>query len=717
LPLDGPPLRRDKQLATRADSKLTKKLLETFDKVREGFEKQGKRADAILDYWDCYDCALNQHQFYNGNAAMYVPIIRNAVQARVTRFLNQIFPSSGRYIDATATDEGVPHAIVAILEHYIRRARFRTAVVRALLRNGDIEGQYNLYCDWNSITRHVVSREVVPPKVTAPGLPVPVEMEDEEVEAIISEEIKDAGPAFEVLHDSDVLVLPVTADSIDSALQQGGSVTVLRRWTKDTVKGMIDRGEVVRTAAEPLLDAANDEHSVKSAAKAHLDAAGIKSGGKSILVYETWVCLDTPEGRRLCKTLYGGQQLVLSATRNPFWNDRCPLLSAPVEKVSGAFKGQSPVAAVDTIQYHANDIANQAADSATYSMLPIIMTDPAKNPRTATMILNLAAIWECDPQSTQFAEFPKLWQDGIALIQADTQTIFQTLGVNPAMLPQQTGKPGAKRNQAEIALEQSVDLLTTAEACSVVEESILTPAAEIMLDLDQQYRTDHLTVRMFGELGVTARLERIPPLQRRARINLTWFGVEQAKNAAQMQQQIALLNVARGMQQPLQQAGYMLNPAPALEHAFGNLFGWRLGRQILIDARAQLTIGAETENQMLLEGFNLVVHPLDPDAQHLQAHMAALRQSGDPHGTIRLHVALHLDQMKKKSAAAHMAQMQAMMPQQPGPGGPPPNGPSPPQGTPPGAQPAPPRMMKGPPGMIPPETMPAMGAAIMPRKM
>lgn len=709
MPLDGSLnqlIRRDRQLAPRSDSRVAKKLIEIFDRVRSGFEGQGKRADEILDYWDCYDCVLNRHQFYDGNTQMYVPLVRNAVNARVTRFLNQIFPSSGRYFDVTSTDEGVPRAIIAILEHYIRRARFKTAVVRALLRNGDIEGQYNLYVDWNRITRHVVSRDVVPAKVTTPGMP-PVEIDDEEVEDLISEEISDAGPSFEVLHDSDVLVLPQTADSIEDALQQGGSVTIIRRWQKGTLKAMMERGEIIRSAAEQLLDMMSRDDLVKSAAKAHLDAAGIKDGGKSILGYETWSCLDTPEGRRLCRTLYGGNQIILSATRNPNWNDRCSLLSGPIEKVSGSFKGQSPIAAVDTIQYHANDIANQAADSATYSMLPIIMTDPAKNPKTVSMILNLAAVWEVDPNSTKFAEFPKLWQDGIALIQADTQLLFQTLGVNPAMLPQQTGRPGAKRNQAEIAMEQSVDVLTTSEACSVVEETILTPAAEFMLDLDQQHRSDELTVRMFGDLGVTARLEAVPPLQRRARINISWFGIEQARNAALMQQQIAALNVARGMEGPLKAAGYQLNPAPALEHSFGLLFGWGVARRILVDQRTQLTLDPKTENRMLDEGFMVPVHPLDPDVQHLPVHMAELHATGDPHGTIRIHMAEHIDQMRKKQGAAMM----------PGAAPPGPPGMALPQGTPPGAQPAPPRMMKGPPGMIPPEAMPRAGAPIMPRKM
>ena len=33
------------------------------------------------------------------------------------------------------------------------------------------------------------------------------------------------------------------------------------------------------------------------------------------------------------------------------------------------------------------------------------LTDPAKNPRVGSMVLNLASIWETDPKSTQFAQF------------------------------------------------------------------------------------------------------------------------------------------------------------------------------------------------------------------------------------------------------------------------------------------------------------------------
>ena len=40
-----------------------------------------------------------------------------------------------------------------------------------------------------------------------------------------------------------------------------------------------------------------------------------------------------------------------------------------------------------------------------YALMPIVMTDPAKNPRLGSMVLNLAAIWETDPKATQFVQF------------------------------------------------------------------------------------------------------------------------------------------------------------------------------------------------------------------------------------------------------------------------------------------------------------------------
>lgn len=716
-------LRRDRELLGRAGSRAHSDMVEEFRRITEGFRDQSERSDEIMDNWDIYNCILNQHQVYNGNAQLYVPIVRNAVQARKTRFLNQIFPNSGRYIDATSSDGIVPHTLVALLEDYVRKTKLRTQMMSALLRNGDLEGNYHLYVDWNRTKRQIVSRETITPRVQLPGMPGPIEglEQPEPIQTIHRQELIDDYPAVEVLHDTDVLVLPVTAASVEDALYAGGSVTIIRRWTRSQVEEMIERGEIRRRPGEELLEISRREgdNEYRNIEREMIDAAGIRARGRYFQAYETWKLLDCGNsevvGRLLTKSYYGGYDLILSCKRNPMWNDKCQLISAPQEKIAGVFKGTSQIqGGISSIQYQANDIANQAADSATYSMLPIIMTDPAKNPKTSTMMLNLAAIWECDPKSTQFASFPKLWQDGVAIIQNYTALIFQSMGVNPSMMPQSTGRPTARRNQAEVAMEQQVDILTTAEACSVLEEGILSPMLGLWVDYDHQFRDHETTVRTYGEFGALAKMESVPPLQTTNRFAFSWFGVEQARNAQQNQQQIALLNVARGMAPDLQRAGYMLNPAPALEHAAGNVFGWRMGRLIIVDQRTQLAMDPNQENELLRAEFQVNVHSLDVHPQHIQTHMP-LTQDENPvvAAAAKAHIQLHQAAL---AAAAQAQQMQQMQQQMQG-GQRPPGPPAPPGGGPPapGGQVPGPRLVRGPPGMIHPDQMARAGAVTMPR--
>ena len=709
-------LRRDRELAGRKDSKLSKELIKEFERIRRGFENQAARADTILDLWDQYNCILGQNQAYNGNAQLFVPIVKNAVNARKTRFVNQIFPTSGRYVDAASDDGSIPHAIVALLEHYVRKTKLRTEIMMALCRNGDLEGQYNLELGWETHKRHVATRVEQPVEVSLDGMGS-VESEDEKSDTIVEEVVEDSFPTVEVVHDSDVLVRPATADSIPNALAMGGSITILKRWTRATLEQKIASGEIMRVPGEFLLEQVDSgEELVKDMSKVQVDAAGIKGrgAGRHILVYKTWKVLEVEGEKRLCLSYYGGGNLVLSCKLNPFWNDRCSLLSVPVDKIAGSFKGDPPMKAIQAIQYHANDIANQAADSATYGMCPVVLLDPAKNPNSASLLINLGAVWSVDPASLKVLEFPKLWQDGIALIQADTQLAFMTVGVNPAMLPQQTGKPGAKRNQAEVALETTVDILTTAEACSVLEEGMLTPLVEMFAEYDSQFRDDDITIRAYGELGLAARMETIKPRQFGNRFTFTWFGVEQARNAAQMQQQIAWLNVAMTpqMQQALNKQGYSINPAPVLEVSGQNIFGARLGRQVLVDARAQLSVDPELENLMMNDNFDMPVRPNDDDQAHMKSHRMDMQANGDPTGMIRVHIDRHLQSMQMKAAA--MMQMQQMQagggaPQAPG-------GPATPAQ--PGAVPAGPRLIKGPPGAMAPDRMSRAGVATaMPRRM
>lgn len=671
-------------------------LIEVFEQVINGFDKQADRADDNMDYWDCYNCILGGKQAYNGNAQMYVPFVHSAIEARKTRFVNQVFPKNGRYIEAVSEDGSIPHTETALLEHYVRKAKLRTQVAPALCKNGDIEGQMTIQVSWQDFRRHVAQRvnRSEPMDEEAPDTYAMGEEEDDEV--IEEEEIVEGRPVVKVVADSDILVLPPTADSLEEALRDGGSVTTICRWSKTRIEEMIAAGEIDEDAGSTLMDELMNDDKLRQRqdkSKNMVDAAGIKSGarGKYALVYRTWVMLTIGGERRLCLAYYAGEHRILGCKRNPYWSDHIDIISAPGDKVDGSFKGRSKLAfGVADLQYHANDVANQGADSASYALMPIIMTDPEKNPNMASLVLTLGAIWETSPQDTQFARFPELWKDALELVNADQQAIFQALSVNPAQITQGMG-PKKKPSQAEIANEQQVDVLTTADTVTVMEDEIYTPLAMFMLELDHQYRDKPMRVRMYGETGMLSNMVEVPLIQMDNMYQFRWFGVEQARNAQSLQQQIAAINVLRGVP-PQLTPGYQLNLGPVLSHMVDNTFGPRLGATILQDLRQQLTINPDDENEMMLDGFVVPVHPTDDIKKHMQSHQKAVKENGDPKGIFRVHMMAHLNalQAQQQAQAQQAAQQQGQQPQKAGGG----------RGPRQGAQPGMPRGGQNPAGAI-----------------
>jgi hypothetical protein len=689
---DKQPAGRDEDLSRKVSIK--RALIKLFNDVEEGFNNQNDRSNDQMDYWDIYNCQLGSHQFYDGTSQIFVPLVHNAINARVTRFINQMFPQAGRYVEVTTEDGTLPHALMSLAEHYVRKSKLRTEVMPAILRNGDVEGQYTLYVSWKERKRHVV-RKVQKPAMSEDGIAIPG---DEEIEDIVEGTIEEGYPEAEVIADADLCVLPATATSVEDAVDNGGSVTIIRRWSKNKIRKLMREGQINREAGAALIKAMNKKNESGpryNKAKEAAWAAGIKSdGGKHAQIYETWTMLQVKGEQRLCKAFYGGEDNVLGCVVNPLWCDLVPILSVPIRKIAGSFKGLAPVKFCADMQYSANDAINMANDSTAYSLLPIVMTDPEKNPRVGTMVLAQAAIWETSPNDTKFAEFPKLWQDGLEVVSAATQQIATALSVNSAAITQQASRK--KLNQAEIAQEQAVDLLSTADAVTVIEEGLLTPFLRLAIEMDHQYRGEAITIRQYGEMGVRAAMQEIPPIQMDNRYVFRWFGVEAARNAQQIQQQISGVNILRGIP-PNMYPGYQLDLVPVMTQLVENLFGPRLAPLVFKDMKSQLSMDPDFENSMLAEGFDLPVHPSDDDAKHLQAHMQAKMQTGDLSGSIRTHMLRHQMSMQMKTQQA-MAQQQGAQPGAPKQAGVA-NAPRM------GAQPRGPRNGQAPPGAIHPDQM------------
>jgi hypothetical protein len=515
-------------------------------------------------------------------------------------------------------------------------------------------------------------------------------------------------------------------------------VVIVRRYSKDALRGLEEDEDLDLDAAadgkdsrdtngEPLIFSVTPEMTGLKDIEKHLARnVGIKARGKHAILFEVWQKVPLSEKGefdedgepRLCKTWYALSRQAIGLKRNPNWNDRCPLLSEPVKKMAGVFKGPSLIEPLAQLQYESNDAANERADVDHMSAMPII-TRKASDGNTPLLIAK-GAIWDFNEQPPNIIEFPDLGPRANARILAARQLIFQSLSVNPAMLPQQSGG-GAKRNQAEVAMEQQVDILTTAEGTEVVV-ALLTEMTEQMVDMDHQYRDRDLTIRQFGELGVAAEMVSVPTYKSRAQYCFQWVGAVQMRmNAAMAQNGTAFINMLRGQQDELMKSGLQLNLGGILEYQAAALFGPTIARSLLRDLRHELAVDAEVENGLLTDGYEVPTNLFDNDQQHLQSHQKAMMEQGDPYGTYRVHIQWHLKQMQTKSAAQQQQMMQqgaapGIPPQSPpggagaGPGGPRIAGPQQ------GAVPMQPRMMKAPPGRIPPTALPRAGAVIPPRR-
>ena len=664
-----------------------------YQSVLDGFDAEKERADDIKGFWDMYNCILSNGQGYKGRSRLFAPFVHEAVTARVTRFVNQVFPSSSRHVEAVTEDGTIPRAAVALCEHYIADAELRS-IIHSLAVSGDVEGQYNLYVSWEEGNRRTVRREEKP--VKAGSAPVG------KVKDVTEEDEPTGGPSVEVLSDADVLILPVTSASLDKALNTGGSVTILRRWNKRRIRQLIRDGEIDKKVGEELLesiDSYKDEKRV-DVAKAAVKSAGVKKDGrgKHALVYEIWTELDIGEDGEylLCQVYMAGKDKVLMARRNPYWCDRCPLLSAPVVKTFGSIKGRSQIAPVEPLQVFACDVLNQTADSAAYTLNPITLRDPAHC--SSALVMAPGAIWDVPPNGASFAEMPEIWARGMEILSAIKAEIFQVLSVNPSMITQGSKK---KLSQAEVAAEQQIDILTTSDATRSLVDSILDPLMTWFMDMDYQFRKNEVTIRAYGEMGMQAMMQKIPPFEMRKRVSFCWIGAEIAKNAAALQQKIAGLNIL--MQLPPQaMPHYKLNPEAIILDVVESVYGARIANQAVIDMRTVMSVPPEAENELMKMGHIIPVHMMDNPLEHIPMHQQFVDSGEDVFGTAASHIQEHRAQIMQ------MMQAQAGQMGQPGQPG----------QTPPGAQPGAPRPAQGPPGMLHQDRMSGAGdPTAMPRRM
>ncbi len=667
-----------------SNKKIVERAEKLYQQIESGYtEEKKEQTRNIEEYWKVYNCELGDDQQYNGDSQIYEPITRDALEARRKRFTAMLFPSVGENIECISEQGDIPQATLAMQQYYVRKMDLR-AMASMLFLNGDVEGQYSVMLDWVR-----KEREITVKKSTL------IDDSTEEIPSIEKEIVVDEMPEVTIIAAQDLWFFPSTITDI----QDAEIVSVALRLTDDALDDMVERGLLLKKPVDQLVKSAGTDQS-KWAARARTAEAGvkIKAGQKFTLIYQVFTRLKIEDKKVPVIIFYGGESDILGIIKNPYWSQKIPIITEPVDKVAGTLWGKSRVAPVAPLQYQLNDICNMGMDSAMYTLLPIVMTDPLKNPKTGSMVMAAAAIWETSPADTNIVDFPPLYQHALTLRGSIKQQIMESMDVNETMLGV---APQGRKNAAAVGQQSAEGMATIGDVVKRFENGVMNQILQWNYELDLQYREEDLMIVQQGEHGVKAILERIPPQQVSTRYWFKWLGADQAMGAQRVQQMIGFMNVLRGIP-PEQLNGRKLDIGPILDFASEAVFGPTLAQNILIDQRHMMSLPPEIENEILHNNLPAHVSPDDDDLYHLQSHQAAAALTGDRYGGFRVHIMEHMQSMQRK-------QMEQQPKGQPGiPGGMglaggPQAGVA---GTPrPGSMPAEQRVVQNPPGAINPDQM------------
>ena len=651
--------------ADKVDSDIYEQCLKMYKPIMESYKNREEADEAIQDYWNIYNAKPDSNQMYQGNSHCYVPVVRDCINGRAKRALKQNFPAKYKHVDAIGTDGNKPYPQLALIEHYIRTTKLKS-VMRSVYVAGDVTGQWNIYVDWlrdiRSVTGMIKRNPVIQ---TVDGEDTELVDINEEEEVLEDSEVIEEGPTVIDFAIEDLAVIPPTVNNIEKA----DIVAIKLRMSKDQIKTMVDEGIFILPDDMDVSDWMDSKKGVDKVnpSKKRSDDAGIRTEGtnKYALIYEATARIKFEDGKKsLAYVYFAGENQIIGIIKAPQWGQKRPILSAPVDRIGGSFYGISKIEAVKFMQWNLNDFWNMGQDSAMYSLLPIVMTDPEKNPNYASMVFGLAAVWSASPETTKFASFPQLWKDSIGMCQSIKAQIHESLDCNDLMM----GKaPAGRKNANAVGAQQQESSVPILDHAERMEEELLTPLVERFFEYDTQFREEDLTVLTMGEVGVRASMQTIEPQQWGNRYYFQWVGTEYVMNMQRMQQQISTMNVLRGIP-PQQLNGKKLDITPILEILVDNVFGAELSSRILIDERNMYTISPEVENEMMMNGIPVEIHEGDNDAEHIQAHQKSSQMTGDKMGLERNHMQKHMMAMEKKRQMAMAAQQPP--PGQPGiPGG------------------------------------------------
>lgn len=312
-----------------------------------------------------------------------------------------------------------------------------------------------------------------------------------------------------------------------------------------------------------------------------------------VLPRDQYVGDENPELPLPCRVVLAGN-VVLLVTRNPMFEQRPPYEVSVQNRSPGFFYGYGHGRVVRSLQYLANDFANQVNDNGSYCLNPIAKVNPGHLAGPLKPLKPGVTWYLTDVHNGAIFDRPPVEQIQYGLQLLNTVIgMAQDFGGAPPVLQGSSAGRGAKTATGAQILQRNA-MQPLQDVVEDIELEALIPLMKSTWFLAHQYRSDDVMAMVGGQLT------KVPLEMLMGDFDFRWLASSQAANQQMRAQQLMqFMQIMAPILPVLMQQGYIVDFEPIARRIWSDGFGMRGFDQII--RKAQAAPGAQP-GQVLPQG-------------------------------------------------------------------------------------------------------------------
>jgi len=616
------------------DTEKAAEALSFLDKVSTELQmRRGLLNAKYLEYYNIYRCTFDV-RYYNGEAQVYVPILRKACEQFVSRIKRALFPTDDVF-DVEPTDNDMDDESDAIYDYMKwqveKRVKLKQKVDR-FLRQLVMYGWAVIECGWEEEVKKIIGlrkrQTPVRIKQTDPITGNTYYEETGEMETVIEEAekkiVKKRNPTFDVQDNFATYLWPHTANDIDEVV----GVITLSKQTRNHLVSQMKKGIYVNVnIPEISLGDVSDQWNWSKEYRLAKDGLTDQEDSQktffraTLIKYQglyNWGTEDDPDEQETIITTIGGK-ICIELRKCQYYDNEKPFLLGRINELMNEIYSSGMYEPLASLQYYFNDTANQTFDSNYYSLNPIVKYDPGRVVNIASIAFAPGAMWALtDPSAADIIRPPEVASIGFSIMAQVKGLIEEYPGLQNIPM---TGRKAALHIQA---LQQEYSL-PVQQIVENLEDTIMSPWLKKAYSRVQQFLNKAEIVRVTGRKGAKY-WRTIDPENLVGDYNFYWRGANQTTNIHIKSQQIAqFLNTMAPWVQLMMQQQKLPNIEWLLKEYWSDGLAMDGEDKLFISMQDERALPPEIENMIMALGKPLPTSMGDDHQGHMQAHQPLLQ--------------------------------------------------------------------------------------------